>query len=133
MDPQSPTQTYVFVPYFYLVASASMAGGGSNIQPLTLDQDADFELHEMTAYTNATADSTDITPNRFSVQITDKNNSHIWSNARIDQAAFRPRYRMLRPVLLAKRSNLNFDFLNTTAGTTLIATVVLHGFKVYPQ
>lgn len=121
---------YTFTPYFYAVSSASMNGGASNQQPLLLDADADFELHEVTAFTDAD-DATDFRPNNFSFQITDKNNSRIWSSARIQQVAFNPNYILRRPVVLSRRSNLNFDFLNLTAATALIATVILHGFKIY--
>lgn len=129
-DQQQPP--FVFVPYQYAVTTSSMNGGASQIQPLVLDQDADFELHEITAATSNGA-ATDIRPNFFSVQVTDKNNSHILSNQRIQQVDFMPRMRLTRPVLFAKRSNLNFDFLNLTAGTALTATITFHGFKVYPN
>lgn len=120
---------YIWVPYHYSVASAAMAGNASNQQPLVLDQDADFELHEITA-TSTVDNATDFRPNNFSVQITDKNNSRIWSNNRIPQVTYNPCWILTRPVLIAKRSNLNFDFLNLS-GSTNTATIVLLGFKVY--
>lgn len=128
----NPTINYVFVPYSYTVSSASINHGASNQQPLLLDQDADFELHEIYGFTDADA-ATDFRPNRFSVQITDKNNSRIWSSGQISQITFCvPPLLLRRPVLLAKRSNLNFNFQNTTTATdNVIATVTLHGYKVY--
>lgn len=131
MPPQVPVN-FVFVPYSYTVSSSSINHGASNQQPLVLDQDADFELHEIFGYTDADA-ATDFRPNRFSVQITDKNNSRIWSSGQIAQVTLSsPPLTLRRPVLLAKRSNLNFNFQNITAATdNVIATVVLHGYKVY--
>lgn len=123
---------YVFVPYSYTVSSASINHGASNQQPLVLDQDADFELHTIYGFTDADA-ATDFRPNRFSVQITDKNNSRIWSNDQISQITICvPPLELKRPVLLAKRSNININFVNTTASTdNVTCTVVFHGFKVY--
>jgi len=118
----------IFVPYSYIVTGATLSSGASGQTPLLLDQDADFELHWVTATTDVDA-STDFRPNNFSVQVTDKNNSRIWSSLRVPQVAFIPRWMLLRPVLLARRSNLNFDFLNL-AGKNMTPTVVLHGFKV---
>lgn len=124
---------YIFTPYSYLVSSAAINAGASNQQPLVLDQDADFELHQITGYADPASDAaTDILPNRFTVQITDKNNSRIWSSAQIGILAYNRQEFLRRPVLLAKRSNLNFNFVNATAATNnVICTVVLHGYKVY--
>ncbi|MDE2102589.1 MAG: hypothetical protein KGL39_35405 [Patescibacteria group bacterium] len=131
MIPTSPTnnQKLIFVPYFYVAAAASIAASSSAQVPLILDEDADFELHWMTATSSLDA-ATDFRPNNFSVLITDKNNSRIWASGRVPQVAFVPRYSMARPVVLSRRSNLNFDFLNLSSGSACLPTVVLHGFKV---
>ena len=120
---------YIFVPYFYVVTANQLAAGASGQVPLLLDQDADFELHSLTAYTDQDG-AANYRPNNFSVQITDKNNSRIWSNVRLAQVTMVPSYDLRRPVLLSARSNLSFDFLNLTAGTALYPTITLHGFKV---
>jgi len=130
---QAPqAKNYVFVPYSYTLSSAAMNVGASNQQPLLLDQDADFELHEIFGYSSVD-NATDFRPNNFSVQITDKNNSRIWSSDPIAQVTISsPPLFIKRPVLLAKRSNLNLNFQNITASTNgIIATVVMHGYKVY--
>lgn len=120
----------VFVPYSYVAVSATLAAtGASNIQPLLIDSDADFELHYIAGTTTLDA-ATDFRPNNFTVQITDKNNSRIWSSAPIPQVTMLM-MEARRPVLIAKRSNLNFAFVSTGA-SSLAATVVLHGYKVYP-
>jgi hypothetical protein len=130
MSPATPN--FVFVPYSYTVASAAISTGQSNQQPLVLDQDADFELHEIYGFSSQDA-ATDFRPNNFTVQITDKNNSRIWSSDQIAQVTIgTPPLTLRRPVLLAKRSNLNFNFAMVAAAvTTKICTVVLHGYKVY--
>lgn len=121
---------FVFVPYSYIVSSDSIDHTASNQQPLVLDADADFELHEIRGYTDQDA-ATDYRPNNFSVQVTDKNNSRIWSSDQIGQVAME-KLILTRPVLLAKRSNLLFDFTNITSATDgMTCTIVFHGFKVY--
>lgn len=132
MQPQTPPAlSYVFVPYSYTVTSGTLASTGASTQtPLVLDQDADFELHEIYGYSSLDA-ATDFRPNNFSVQITDKNNSRIWSSGQIAQVTIGvPPWTLRRPVLLAKRSNLNFNFVST-GSSSLTATVVFHGYKVY--
>lgn len=126
--PQLSQPRYIFVPYFYVAAGPSLAGNASGQIPLVLDEDADFELHWMTA-TGSVDATNDPRPNSFSVLVTDKNNSRIWASARVPEIAFVPQYTLARPVLLSRRSNLNFDFLNLS-GSTNTPTVTLHGFKV---
>lgn len=119
----------VFVPYSYVVTSGVLAAtGASSTQPLLLDADADFELHYLAGTTDLDA-ATDFRPNNFSVQITDKNNGRLWSSGNVPQVTMLM-LETRRPVLLAKRSNLNLNFLSTGA-SSLTATVVLHGYKVY--
>lgn len=123
-------RNFIFVPYSYVVVSNAINHGASNMQPLLLDQDADFELHEVTGFADADV-ATEYRPNRFSVQITDKNNSRIWSSGQVAIVTMLP-WTLRRPVLLAKRSNLNINFQNITAATdNMICTLVMHGYKVY--
>lgn len=119
---------YVFLPYDYVATGPSLGGNASGLTPLVLDQDADFELHAITAVSTVD-DPINGRPNNFSVLITDKNNDRIWSSARIPQVSFIPDYTLARPVLISRRSNLNFDFLNLSASTN-VPTVILHGLKV---
>lgn len=119
----------VFVPYSYVVTSGVLAAtGASSNQPLLLDADADFELHYMAVSTDLDA-GTDFRPNNASVQITDKNNGRLWASGQIPQVVMLM-LETRRPVLIAKRSNLNIIFLSTGA-TSLTATLTLHGYKVY--
>lgn len=119
----------VFVPYSYVVTSGVLAAtGASSNQPLLLDADADFELHYMAVSTDLDA-GTDFRPNNASVQITDKNNGRLWASGQIPQVVILM-LETRRPVLIAKRSNLNIIFLSTGA-SSLTATLTLHGYKVY--
>lgn len=119
----------VFVPYSYVVTSGVLAAtGASSNQPLLLDADADFELHYMAVSTDLDA-GTDFRPNNASVQITDKNNGRLWASGQIPQVVMLM-LETRRPVLIAKRSNLNIIFLSTGA-SSLTATLTLHGYKVY--
>lgn len=127
-SPVSQAPRPIFVPYTYLAVGATLAQSASGQIPLLLDQDADFELHWLTAYSDQDV-ATDFRPNNFTFQVTDKNNSRIWSSAPIGQVALIPRWVLARPVLLARRSNLNFQFYNLYAGN-MTPTVVMHGFKV---
>jgi len=120
---------HIFVPYLYVAVSAALGANAAGQMPLLFDEDADFELHWFTA-TSSLDNTNDPRPNNFSVQITDKNNSRIWSSARVPQVCFIPMWKLDRPVVISRRSNLNFDFLNLTGTAGEIATVTLHGFKV---
>jgi hypothetical protein len=118
----------IFVPYTYVATGATLAQNASGQIPLLLDQDADFELHWLTAYSDA---DNPVNPrsNNFTFQVMDKNNSRIWSSLPVAEVALIPRWVLARPVLLARRSNLNFQFYNLYAGN-MTPTVVMHGFKV---
>jgi len=120
---------HIFVPYLYVAVSPVLTANGSAQVPLLFDEDADFELHWITA-TDSIDNTNDPRPNNFSVQITDKNNSRIWSSARVPQVAFVPKWQLNRPVVISRRSNLNFDFLNLTGTAGAVPTITLHGFKV---
>lgn len=120
----------VFVPYTYVVTSGVLAAtGASNTQPILFDADADFELHFIAGTTDLD-NANDPRPNNFSAQITDKNNGRLWASGQVPQVTMLM-LETRRPVLIAKRSNLNVNFINIGAGS-LTATLVLHGYKVYP-
>jgi hypothetical protein len=119
----------IFIPYLYVAVGPTLAGNASGQTPLLFDEDADFELHWFTAVSSIDV-ATQFRPNNFSVQVTDKNNSRIWSSARVPQISFVPRWSLDRPVVISRRTNLNLDFLNLTATAGVIPTVILHGFKV---
>ena len=119
---------YMFIPCKYVATGTALSGNASGLVSVPLDDDADFELHGISGSSSVDA-ANDPRPNNFAVQLTDKDNDRIWSSARVPQIAFVPGYQLVRPVLISRRSNLNFDFLNLS-GSTNTPTVVLHGFKV---
>jgi len=121
----------MFIPYCYVVVSPALTGNGSGIQTLVLDQDADFELHYLLGASSLDV-NTNYRPNNFSVQITDKSSSRFWSSARVPQVhlGVNPgELRLIRPVLLARRTNLQFDFLNLS-GSANTVTITMIGSKV---
>ena len=108
-----------------------MAGNGQGISPLVMDEDADFELHWILGSSTEDA-ATDYRANNFNLQITDKSNGRVWSSARVPQGHMsinQGGMRFPRPVLLARRSSLSFDFLNLTANS-MVATITLQGVKL---
>lgn len=131
---------YLFIPYTYSAISAALNHGASTTVPLLLDQDADFELHEIFGSSSADDVATAnggmlaIRPNYFSVQISDKTNGRLWSDALLPQSIYARvpgGYKLYRPVLLARRSNLSIQFTNTTAATdAMVCRIYLLGAKV---
>ena len=129
---------FLFIPYSYSAISGVILHGASQTVPLLLDQDADFELHEIVVGTNSDA-LTDaaaaaIRPNYCALQIADKTNGRLWSDGLVPQAIYSRvpgGFKLYRPVLLARRSNLAVTFTNITAATdTLICALYLLGAKV---
>lgn len=123
---------YIFIPFDLIVTTGAIAAGGSLVQPITLDQDADFELHYICG-SSTLDDNTKFFQNNFSVQVTDKSNSRIWSSDRIPQIFLAPwNYAMpeRRPVVLARKTNLSFDVFNLGADPNTVS-IVLKGFKVF--
>lgn len=122
---------FLFIPYQYVVISAALGGSAQQIVPLLLDQDADFELHEI--FGSSTLDgAADIRPNNFTVQISDKTNGRNWSDNQVPQrilARSDGGWVLSRPVLLAKRSNMAFNIVNLSADANTV-TIVLSGVKV---
>jgi len=134
MKPNSPgtEPNIIFIPYWYVITtSAAIASSGQGNVSLILDQDADFELHYITG--SSTLDvSTDYRPNNFKVQIQDKSNARLWSSDFIPQSHLAQNNgpaRLVRPVVLAKRSNLYFTFTNLIA-STMTPTITLWGAKI---
>lgn len=123
---------FIFIPFDVLVASPLIAANGSGITPITLDQDADFELHYIMGNSSAD-DSTKFFQNNFTCQITDKSNSRIWSTDRVPQVILCGPWNQSimerRPVLLARKTNISFDILNLTAAPIQV-NIILRGFKV---
>jgi len=121
----------VFVPFSYTVA-AVLAANGSATVPLQLDPDADFELHYISGFSTLDAVA-DPRPNNFSVQLADRGNSRFWSNDKISQSVLTAPQagglKLLRPVVIAAKTNMSFNFTNLSANANT-ATIVLVGVKV---
>lgn len=121
---------FLFIPMAYVV-SGIPAANAQVIIPLLLDQDADFELHEIFGSSSADAVG-DVRPANFTFQISDKSNGRNWSDNPIPQVVISkiPDGMLIkRPVLLQRRSNMSITFNNLTAGP-ITCTVVLIGAKV---
>ena len=121
----------IFCPYIYRV-DATLSASGSATVGLQLDPDADFELHYIMG--QSTEDSaTDFYNNNFTVTPADKGSSRFWSNLPIPQKILcgpdNGGLPLRRPVLIAAKSNLSFQFNNLTAQTNT-CTICLVGFKV---
>lgn len=121
----------IFAPYWYRI-DATLAGLGSAVVALQFDPDADFELHYMMGQSTLDV-ATNFYNNFFTVAITDKGNSRIWSNANIPQKVLcgpdNGGLPLRRPVLIAAKSNISFNFTNLNAGANTVS-VIFTGFKV---
>jgi len=121
----------IFAPFFYRV-DAALAALGSATVPLMLDPDADFELHYIMGASTADV-ATNFYNNNFSVTPADKGSSRFWANLPIQQKIIcgpdNGGIPLRRPVMIAAKSNLSFQFtdLSNTAQTS---SIVLIGFKV---
>lgn len=135
-NPVEVQNSYIFIPFAYSVIVPALGANASTIFPFTLDQDADFELHYIMG-SSSIDDPTKFFQNNFSVQITDKSNSRIWSSDRVPQiqqcGPMNMSIAQRRPVLLARKTNMSFDVLNLTATGGMVVTMGLHGYKVIPQ
>lgn len=123
---------FLFIPFEYVVQSASLSASAQQIVPLLLDQDADFELHELVALSSIDRDTSVAPPNNFTFQIQDKTNGRNWSDNMIPEAVAARQggtgMLMRRPVLLARRSNLSVTFAN--GANTAVCYVAFIGHKV---
>ncbi len=128
----SDSNQLLFIPHCYVVTpGTALTGNASTITPLLTDQDADFELHELFA-TSSLDTAADIRPNNFLFQIADKTNGRNWSDALIPQAVAARvpgGWKMWRPVLIARRSNLAITFTNLS-GSANTPTLTFIGHKV---
>jgi hypothetical protein len=122
----------IFVPYFYRV-DATLAALGSATVALQLDPDADFEMHYIMGSSTQDAE-TNFYNNNFSVTPSDKGSSRFWSNAAIPQKVIcgpdNGGLPLRRPVVIAAKSNLSFQFTDLANNGANTATIVLVGFKV---
>jgi hypothetical protein len=122
----------IFIPYSFVVTpAAAIAGSGNTSVPVLISEDYDVELHEIWG-TSSLDGATDIRPNNFAALITDKGNGRQWSDSQITQTVFSrvpAGYTLQRPIVLAKKSNLNVQFYNLT-NSTMTPTLVFIGAKI---
>jgi hypothetical protein len=124
------------IPFDYLVSSGVLLASASVIVPLTLQADSWFEWHYI-AGTGTLDNTTDFSPNNFSVLISDQSTGRALANFRIPQRVLvmpaNMGMRLLRPILLPPAANLLFDILNLSGGSSNTVSLVLRGFKVFSQ
>ena len=122
----------IFVPFVYRV-DAILAALGQATVALQLDPDADFELHYIMGSSTQDA-ATNFYNNNFTVLPTDKGSSRFWANAAIPQKILcgpdNGGLPLRRPVLIAAKSNLSFQFTDLANNGANTATICLIGFKV---
>jgi len=122
----------IFVPFFYRV-DATLAALGSATVALQLDPDADFELHYIMG--SSTQDvATNFINNNFTVSPTDKGSARFWSNAPIFQKVIcgpdNGALPMRRPVVIAAKSNLSFQFTDLRNNGANTCSLILSGYKI---
>jgi hypothetical protein len=118
------------LPFTYVVSPGALANGETGQTILTLQQDSDFELHEI-ALSCSVDDMNDPESNNASVIMSDQSTGRQFSNARIPQVLVNKNNgKLLRPVKFKSLSNIGFDFLNLTANSNT-PTLILRGFKLF--
>jgi hypothetical protein len=126
---------FIFKPFSLIATPASaIATSGTGSASLQTDTDADIEVHGVLVSTNRDSGAV---PNNVSVRITDKSGSYLWSNDFVPQAAYGGQangfvFQEGRPFIIPKGSTLLFEFTNLSGSQTVLPSVVLKGYKVYP-
>jgi hypothetical protein len=122
------------IPFIYTV-TASLANtiGASAQTTLIFQADSYFELVGFLASTNQTTESTDVSPNHFSVFIRDQTTGNDLMSNQVPQRvlcgnAFNG-FLQKRGILFEPQSNLFFDFRNLVAVANTV-TLTLHGYKL---
>lgn len=121
-----------YIPFDYVV-TATLLANAAGTAILQINQDADFELHNILG--TSTQDAvTDQHSNNFTVLWKDTSTGRQFSNAAVPQKLFcgpsNNSLREFRPILLSRQTNLEFNFVDTSgAGNTV--TIVLKGYKVF--
>lgn len=122
----------IFIPYSFIVTPTTAIGAlAQQNVPVLISEDYDVEIHEI--FGTSTSDGvTDIRPNNFTALITDKGNGRNWSDAPIPQTVFArvpTGMTLQRPIVLARKSNLNVLFTNLVNGN-MTPTLVFVGAKI---
>lgn len=119
------------IPFDYYVTLA-LAGNGTGLVTLTLQQDSWFELHQIAG--SCTADLVgDVMPNNFAFRMQDAKGPY-FASARVPQRIISPynnRYLADRSIQFDPTTNLSFDIQDLSGGSNTV-TLVLRGFKLFP-
>lgn len=123
------------LPFDYGV-TVVLTSGQQTVQTLTLAADSVFELHLISSSSSVDAVG-NVTPSSFDVSIEDLSTGRKLSNIRIPQRVLNGTanagpYRFIRPVEFAPNANLQFDFLETSAGGNTVR-LYLRGYKLFGQ
>jgi hypothetical protein len=116
-----------------VTASLNNTIGASAQTTLIFQADSYFELVGFLASTNQTTESTDVSPNHFSVFIRDQTTGNDLMSNQVPQRvlcgnAFNG-FLQKRGILFEPQSNLFFDFRNLVAVANTV-TLTLHGYKL---
>jgi hypothetical protein len=121
-----------YLPFDYVVTLACAANGQAVVN-LQLNQDADFELHNVFGLSSRDA-ATDQHPNNFTMQWVDASTGRQFTQGAVPQAAFGGpsnfSVREFRPITFSRNTQLQFTATDTSGNTNTV-TVVLKGYKVY--
>lgn len=114
------------VPFRYSVSSGVMIASAQITQPLTLDAQSQFELHEIVGTSSADAE-TNAKENNFTVLIAQLNGQQ-WSSAPVPQQCICTQaqrgWLFKLPVILPPRFQLTFAFADLGAGGTHLVELV---------
>ncbi len=121
------------VPFSYMKVTVLAASASNQQDSLTLDQDSQFELHQIFASATSDAD-TDFMPNGFEVLIIAGSGGRMLANLPIPQRCMcspsNGGYRLLRPILFPPQTNLQLQY-NEISTSTNTVKLVFHGFKIF--
>ena len=123
------------IPFVYIVQTSSLSNGQTFTQPLIFDTASYFEWRTTLGTTNATNETTAVSPNNFTLQITDQGTGRQMTSGKVPQSilcgnSFNNGIYPTTPIRIMPGSNFVFDFTNTSGGNAII-TVALHGFKLF--
>ena len=121
-----------YIPFDY-IAILTLAANGQATVALQIQQDADFELHNILGVSSKDA-ATDNHSNNFTVLWKDSSTGRQFSNAPVPQSAFggpsNGSIREFRPIVLSKSTQMEFSATDIS-GFANVVTIILKGYKVF--
>lgn len=123
------------IPFIYTVTAEDIAASSSRQATLIFQADSRFELMAIFASSTVPEETTQVSPNNFSLLIRDQTTGRDLMSNRVPQRilcgnAFNG-FLQKRGIVFEPQSNLLFDFLNlANAGNPIDVTVALHGYKL---